>query len=48
MEGTEEMQVQQRSSFLIGHGHAIQIGRNLQPIRHFPPALIDRKINYIS
>ena len=41
------MQQRRRVSFLIGHGHAIPIGRNLQPIRHLPPALIVRNNNYI-
>lgn len=41
------MQQRPRVSFLIGHGHATPIGRNLQPIRHLPPALIVRNINYI-
>lgn len=41
------MQQRPRVSFLIGYGHATPIGRNLQPIRHLPPALIVRNINYI-
>lgn len=41
------MQLHLRVSFSICHGHAIQLRRNLQSIRHFLHALIVRKNNYI-